>query len=874
MIRAPHRAATSGAALLAATLAAAVLVLPSLDAPTFDPAAKPWKSWHPGREPVDDVPGKRPADWFARQRAYPYTDIPEAERRRGMAEAATMRAIAPRGVGVWEEAGPTNVQGRITSIDAVESNPSRVYIGTAHGGVWRTDNAGADWTPVFDDLPVQAVGAVAVHPIDGGVVYVGTGEANAAGDTYSGDGVYRTDDGGATWAHLGLDATAKIGDIAIDRTDPDRVFVAAMGRLFSTNPERGLYRTEDGGDSWDLVLFENDSTGVVSVEVHPTDGDIVFASTWERIRRPGYRTSGGPGSGVWRSTDGGDTFVRLGPSEGLPAQGSNIGRIGLAMARSNPDVLYAYYCDHPGYFIGVYKTTNGGDTWSPVNDGAIDDVTSSFGWYFGQIEVAPSNPDRVFVLGVPMYRSTNGGGSWSNVGSSMHVDHHAVWIDPADPDLVYAGNDGGFYRSTNGGSFWTRGGGLPITQFYAITVDEQLPHRIFGGTQDNSTPGTFDGDPDDWDVLYYGDGFYTLVDPTDSNTIYAEYQYGGLGKSTNGGASWDGATSGISSGDRRNWSTPVVMDPTDEDVLYYGTYRLYRTTNGASSWSSISGDLTGGDHPGSLTYGTITTIDVAPSDPTDLLVGTDDGKVWISRNTGGSWTEITGDLPLRWVTRVAFDPFDPDVVYVTLSGFKIDAYQPHVFRSTNGGADWTDISSNLPDVPLNDILVDPSDVNRLYVGSDAGVYWSANLGGSWQVLGSGLPFVGVHDLHLHQGTRKLVAGTHGRSAWTFDLEQITVDVEAPSVAVAPRVSVAPNPMRGSASFEVSVDRAGPVAITVYDVRGREVRRLDATADGVGTVSLRWDGHGAGGERVAPGAYLTRTVNPGGGVSVGKVLVVE
>jgi photosystem II stability/assembly factor-like uncharacterized protein len=875
MTRPPQGAATSVAALFAAAVAVAVLILPSLESPApIDPTEKPWKTWRPGRVAEGGTPEKKPDDWFTRQRAYPHPDIPEVERRRGMAEAAALRVLQPRGAGTWEEAGPTNVQGRITSIDAVESTPTRIYIGTADGGVWRSDDAGANWTPVFDDQPSLAVGAVAVHPTNGDIVYAGTGEANAAGDTYSGDGIYRTEDGGATWAHLGLDATAKIADIEIDRTDPDRVFVAAMGRLFSTNPERGLYRTTDAGGSWELVLFENDSTGVASVEVHPTDSDIVFASTWERIRRPGYRTSGGPGSGVWRSTDGGDTFTRLGAAQGLPGVGPNVGRIGLAMARSNPDVVYAYYCDHPGYFIGVYKTTNGGDTWSRVNDGAIDDVTSSFGWYFGQIEVAPTDPNRVFVLGVPLYRSTTGGSSWSNVGSSMHVDHHAVWIDPGDVNRVYAGNDGGFYRSQNGGTNWIRGGGLPITQFYAITVDEQLPHRIFGGTQDNSTPGTFDGDPDSWDVLYYGDGFYTLVDPTDSNTIYAEYQYGGLGKSTNGGGSWNDATSGISGGDRRNWSTPVVMDPTDEDVLYYGTYRLYRSTNGASSWSPISGDLTDGDHPGSLIYGTITTIDVAPTDPTDLLVGTDDGKVWISRNTGGSWTEITGTLPLRWVTRVAFDPTDADVVLVTLSGFKIDGYQPHIFRSTNGGATWTDISSNLPDIPLNDVIVDPADPSRLYVGSDAGVFWTANLGGSWQLLGSGFPLVGVHDLQLHQGTRKLVAGTHGRSAWTFDLEQITVGVDAPSVAVAPRVSVAPNPMRASTTFEVAVDRAGPVAVTVYDVRGREVSGLTATATGAGALSLHWDGRAANGDQVAPGAYLTRTVAPGGGVAVGKVLVVE
>ncbi|MBD3161209.1 MAG: glycosyl hydrolase [Candidatus Eisenbacteria bacterium] len=834
--------------------------------------ARPWKSWNP-----NEIQLERPDSWFFRQRAYPYTDIPEPARRRAFEEARTFQTLHQDGVrmvGEWEAAGPDNVGGRVTALAVPTGQPTTIYLGAADGGVWKSTDAGFSWVPRFDDRPSLSIGALAVSPDDPSVVYAGTGEANAAGDTYAGDGVWRTTDGGTTWENVGLEATAKIGKIAIDPTDGDRLFVAAMGRLYSTNPERGLYRSLDGGTLWEQVLFVNDSTGVVDVAVDPQDPDVVFAAAWERIRRPSHRQAGGFGSGIYKSTDGGDTWSLLGPANGLPGPGPDVGRIGLAIAASDPNTIYCFYCDHPGYFLGAYRSTNGGDDWTRLNDGAIDDVVSSFGWYFGQIRVDPTDPDRVYVLGVPMYRSTNGGSSWSSFGNAMHVDHHALWIDPNDPDRMYAGNDGGFYRSTNGGSTWSKTGNQPFTQFYAITVDEQRPWRLYGGTQDNSTNRTWDGGIDDWDVIYYGDGFYTLVDPTDSNVIYAEYQYGGLGKSTNGGASWDWPkTSGIPSNDRRNWSTPVVMDPQDPNTLYYGTYRLFRSTNGADSWNAISDDLTDGDPGGNLAYATVTTIDVAPNDPDALIAGTDDGNVWISDDGGASWTSVSAGLPERWVTRVGFDPTDPTIAYVTLSGYRIDESLPHVFRTTNGGADWQDISSNLPGIPLNDVLVDPEETSRIFVASDAGVFWSPDLGASWMPLGSGLPNSAVHDLHLHNGTRKLVAGTHGRSMFTYDLDQIVTGIED-AAAAAPeriRVTVAPNPITATAVFQLSVARAGRVTIDLYDVGGRRVRRIADREAEAGSLALSWDGTDDRGERVPGGAYFYRVAS-GGAVSVGKVLI--
>ncbi len=844
--------------------------------PTGEPAgtlaeAKTWRTWRPGERLSREPAGKIPGDWFTAQRAYPATDLPAATVRAAMRDALTFDALhRAGGAGVWTPAGPTNVGGRITDVEADPADPSTIYAGSAAGGVFKSTDGGVDWTAIFDDQPFGAIGAIALDPSDASTIYVGTGEANAAGDTYSGDGVYKSTDAGTSWQHIGLEATAKIADIEIDPTDPQRVFVAAMGRLFSTNVERGLYRSEDGGASWTNVLFVDDSTGVVDVAIHPTDPDVVYAASWTRIRKPQYRLSGGLGSGIHKSTDGGDTWTRLGAAEGLPAQSSTIGRIGLAIAESSPSTVYAYYCDHPGYFLGVYKTTNGGASWSRVNDGAIDDVTSSFGWYFGQIRVAPSDADRVWVLGVPLYHSSNGGGSWDDLDSGVHVDHHALWINPTNPNQIYSGNDGGFYRTTNGGLSWTKSGNLPVTQFYAITVDPTNPERLYGGTQDNSTPRTLDGAPDGWDVIYYGDGFYTLVDPTDPNTIYAEYQYGGLGKSTNLGSSWSDATGGISGSDRRNWSTPVVMDPDDHNTLYYGTYRVYRTTNGASSWSSISGDLTNGDDPGSLVFGTITTIDVARTDPQTIMAGTDDGNVWITFDGGSSWNRVSDTLPDRWVTRVTIDPTNDQIAYVTLSGYKNDEYVPYVFRTGNGGLSWTDITSNLPPVPMNDILVDPEDPTRLYLAGDSGVYWSATTGASWAPLGSNLPPVPVYDLHLDDGSRTLVAGTHGRSMSTFDLDQIVVGVPTAPGVPALTVRAAPNPFATHTTLSVSLDAGGPVVVEIFDARGRLVRRLADRVVTAGEARFTWDGHDERGVELAAGTYFHR-VHTASGVGVGKLL---
>ncbi len=711
---------------------------------------------------------KKPNDWFFMQRAYPRGDIPVGQYLASIEQAQLMRAKAGnKSEVVWSEAGPTNIPGRITDLAVHPDYPNTIYAGAACGGVFKSTDNGVSWTPIFDEQGTPSIGALAIHPDDPQILYVGAGEANGSGDSYPGTGIYKSTNGGSVWTHIGLENSYHIGRIVIHPLYPETVFVAVSGKMFGTNPDRGVYKSTNGGATWEQKLFISDSTAAVDVAIDPTDPQMVYAAMWERVRGPNRRNVGGWTSGIHKSTDGGNTWYQL--TNGLPPSASYIGRIGISVCASSPNVIYAIYCDHPGEFMGVYKSTDYGESWSQTNDSVLDGFLGGFGWYFGNIRVDPTDPDRVFAMGVYLYRSTNGGNSWSEVGSSVHVDHHAMFISPVDHNRIYLGCDGGVYLSTNGGTAWSLCTSQPSTQFYAITIDYLNPQRLYGGTQDNGTLRTLTGALGDWEEIHGGDGFYCNVDFTNSDVIYAEYQWGWLRKSTDLGYDWDYVMDGIDCDDRRNWCTPVIMDPVDHNTLYYGSHRLYKTTNGGGWWDPISGDLTDGPGGGNLTYGTITTMAVAPSNTQVIYVGTDDANVWVTTNGGGDWADIDNGLPDRWVTRVAVDPYAESIAYVTFSGHRISEALPHIYRTTDYGNTWQSISSNLPEGPINDLIVDPQNPSVLYVGSDVGVYVSENTGGNWMSLGTGLPITTVHDLALHEPTRTLVAGTHGRSMFLCQL---------------------------------------------------------------------------------------------------------
>jgi photosystem II stability/assembly factor-like uncharacterized protein len=839
------------------------------------------------REPAEMTPGasaerqaetregglKVPNEWFLLQRAWPHGDINQAARLEATEQALAKLAEADDSMAPWEPVGPTNIGGRIADVAAHPTNPLICYAGAAQGGVFKTTDAGFNWTPLMDQASAMSIGSVALDPNDPEIVYVGTGEPNGGGGsvTYGGDGIYKSTNGGATWDNIGLEATRYIGRVKVDPSNSNRVFVAALGSLFSSGPDRGIYRSTDAGSTWEHVLASTDSTGGIDLAIHPTDSNRIYACMWERIRRPHYLNYGGASSGIFRSTDGGDSWHEL--TNGLPT-GPDVGRIGISLCTSQPDIIYAIYADaNPGYFMGVYKTTDGGDTWTQTNDGALSNVFASYGWWFGNIRVDPINPDRVFVLGLEFYRSTTGGASWQYASGSMHVDHHGLDFT-SDPNMIYEGNDGGMYLSTNGGTVWTHLPNLPATQFYTVEVDHQHPERRYGGTQDNGTNRTLTGGLADWHNILWGDGFYCQVDYTNNQYVYAEWQYGNLSRSTNGGSSFVSATSGLSS--RRNWSMPVMIDPNDPTVLYTGTERVYRSTNRAQSWSSISGDLTDGPGSGNVTFGTITTVAVAESDPLVIWAGTDDANVWCTFDGGSNWWRTDATLPNRWVTRVAIDPTDATISYVTLSGFRWDDPVPHVFRSTNFGATWTDISLDLPEMPVNDIVIDPENTARLIVATDLGVYVSEDTGGSWSALGFGLPNTVVNDLELHDPTRTLIAATFGRSMWTYDLDASTgiETTAAPPAGAAFLRPVAPNPLRaGNASVRFTLPSEQNVSLRVYDASGRLISVLAEEPFAAGEHSVTWDGRDLRGSRAASGVYLVRLAGDGV-VRTRKLTVVE
>ncbi|MGB3018401.1 MAG: T9SS type A sorting domain-containing protein [Ignavibacteria bacterium] len=783
-------------------------------------------------EQEEEKPGKLPSDNEYIKRTFPFYQSDPNAHLEALGKAQTMRndAMNDNSMPAWEFAGPNNIGGRISDIEYDPNNPNIVYAGAATGGVFKSTDSGITWLPVFDDQAVLPAGDIAVDPVNSNIVYVGTGEPNGGHNNFSGGGVYKSTNAGSTWQRVGLENTVAVGRILVSPVNPLKVYVAAVGSYFGPNPERGVYKSDNGGATWSRVLHVSDSCGAIDIIMDPINPNNMMAAMWQRTRYPNGGQLYGRESGIHKTTDGGNTWTVLGAANGLPNPATtNVGRIGLSISNSNPNVAYALYTNGTTY-SGFFKTTNAGLNWTNANGGGLQSGFSTFSWYFGQVRVHPTNPEIVYVLDLEVMKTTNSGTSWSEISGSVHVDHHALAFKPGDPNLLILGNDGGMYRSSNGGSTFTKVQSLPVTQFYEIGIDKTNPQRLYGGTQDNGTNRTTTGGLGDWASIYGGDGFYVIVDYTNPNVIYAESQNGALGKSTNGGASFSGATSGINSSEKKNWSTPVIMDPNNNNILYYGTNKVYRTTNAASSWTAVSPDLTNGNQ---ARLGTVATIAVAKTNSNIIMAGTDDANVWITTNNGTNWNKVSTTLPYRWITRVAFDPTNDNIAYVTYNGLKWKDPQPHVFRTTNRGQTWQDISSNLPDAPINAFDIDPLRPNVLFVGSDVGAYVSFNSGGSWQFLGSGLPMVSVYDFKIHPTANYLVAGTHGRSMYKIDLAQV-VGVSSNASEVPNGFELYqnyPNPFNPSTKIRYKLlanaggQGANFISLKVHDITGRQVDEL-------------------------------------------------
>jgi photosystem II stability/assembly factor-like uncharacterized protein len=765
--------------------------------------------------------------------------------------------------------------GRVVAVAVVESKPAVMYAASASGGLWKTVNNGTTWTPVFDQYDTVSIGDVAVASSNPEVVWVGTGEANPRNSVSWGNGLYRSTDGGKTWEHKGLAETAHIGRIVIHPTNPDIVYVAALGRLWGPNPERGLYKTTDGGRTW-RQLFLNADTGFIDLVMDPRDPDILYAAAYQ-VRRGPFAAGNptvqtGPCSGLYKTTDAGQTWNKL--TKGLPER--PLGRCGLAVSRKDPRLVYAVIQTDKtsattagqaaktsplGDAIdlgGIFRSRDRGETWTKLND------LCPRPFYYGQIRIDPTDDDRIYVLGLALHVSSDGGKTFQNTGArDVHADHHALWIDPRDPGHLVLGGDGGLHFSYDRGATWEHLTNLPIAQFYAVAVDMQKPYRVYGGLQDNGTWGgpsatrRLEGIlTADWYRILGTDGFHCQVDPTNPNLIYAEGQWGALHRiDLRTGSARDirprpakGAPAY-----RFNWSSPVLLSPHNARTVYYGGNHLFRSRDRGDTWEEVSPDLTLGQLGPSSEYGhTLTMIAESPLKAGLLLVGTDDGRVQVSRDGGQRWIDRSDQVPALngggWISRLEWSHAAEGTAYLAVARHRLDDRAPYVYRTTDHGATWQSLAADLPpEGPVHVIREDLHNPHLLFVGTEFGLFVSVDTGKHWRRLRDGLPTVAVHDLVIHPRDRELVIATHGRGIYVMDiapLQELTPQVLAarahlfdikPAAAFEPRRTLgtldskmyrAANPPLGATIYyylKAPVNDA--VAITIADARGAIVANL-------------------------------------------------
>ena len=785
----------------------------------------------------------------------------------------------------WRHIGPAAFGGRVDDVEAVASDPRTIFVASAAGGIFRSKNNGTTWDAVFDKFgTTMSIGDIAIAPSNPRVVWAGTGEPNNRQSSTWGDGVYRSTDGGTTWQHMGLRETQTIGRVVIDPRNADIVFVAAVGHLFGPNEERGLYRTKDGGASWQKVLGVDANTGATDVVISP-DGRTLLAATYQRRRRAFGFAGSGPGSGLWRSTDGGDTWQRV--TSGMPA--GDLGRIGLDISASNPEIVYAVIeASAPGG--GVYRSIDRGATWTRQS------ATNQRPNYFSQIRVDTKNPDRVWLLATALLLSNDGGKSFTtdSVAQYAHADHHAMWIDPQQPEHILLGNDGGVYFTNDGARTWDYIDNLPISQFYDITIDNREPYWIYGGAQDNGSwafpSATYSrGGMTNADVLNtgFGDGFQSAVDPLEPRFVYANSQNGRAFLADMVTREEHFIQPVAPAGQdpyRFNWNTAIHVSPNDPKAYYMGAQKLLKTTNRGQSWQEISPDLTrqiraaqlsvGAGFPAGRTlsgndgvsaYGNITTIAESPKVRGTIYVGTDDGNVQMTTDGGARWTDITprfGLADARYVSKVLASRHDARVAFVAFDGHWDDDMRPYLFKTTDGGATWKSIAGDIPAwKPVKTIEEDPRNPNVLFAGTEFGLYWSFDGGAHWTPASGNVPPVIVAKVIVNPRNNDLVIGTHGRGVLILeDIAPLTAaggseDVRLFPMRLATEVQtyrdlpwpagdefVARNsPIGTYVSYQLRTDPARPdsVRIEVLAPDGSVVNRL-AGPDAKGTHRVLWD----------------------------------
>ncbi|MCL1907907.1 MAG: hypothetical protein FWG12_00890 [Holophagaceae bacterium] len=739
-------------------------------------------------------------------------NTPPELRLKGFEKIAAMRNESAHSELKWQWIGPTNVSGRMTSLAVAtpKGKTYTIYAGSATGGVWKTTNEGTTWEALFDQGPTASIGALALAPSNQDILWIGTGEANIFRSSHAGCGIYKSVDAGKTWQHMGLADTNTIARIVIHPRNPDIVYVAASGHEWTDNAERGVYKTTDGGRTWQKQLFINDQTGAIDLVMDPEDSETLYAATWQRRREKwsdprtfsDYRHSG-----IHKSTDGGRTWKQI--NQGIPAP-QHRGRIALDVARSKPNVLYAFVDNYESYRAGtgtdaygrpqedtikgftVYRSDNKGESWRQVSD--TDDRTSricgTYGWVFGQIRVDPTDENRVYSMGVPLVVSTDGGKTWDNV-PGLHSDHHDLWIDPTNPNYMVEGNDGGLYISYDRGKSWKFNVNIPVSQFFNVNVDNDSVMRVYGSMQDH---GSYRGaiDPSRGrDRIIPVEFFRTVgweagnhaVDPTDPRVAYGAGFYGEISRWTYDAANQNAAETKVivpkpKEGElplRGQWMAPFILSTHNPQIIYHGFQYVHRSTDRGETWERISPDLTHNDIKtlGDIPYHTLFTLSESPLKFGLLYAGTDDGRLWISRDHGNNWKELSSKvIPGKWMSRVVASKYDLGTVYLTQNGKRDDDFTPYVWKSTDFGETWVRIDKDIPVGTVNVIIEDPKVKDVLYLGTDGGVFVSQDGGKSWKILGSDLPTTYVLDLVVHPVHGFLVAATHGRGMWVIDIDKI------------------------------------------------------------------------------------------------------